>query len=106
MLRRGRIALWKVRDLRGAPHGQLAAAILGEHAAGLDRSAGDAMVDDAPLDDHIGLGKAGVEVATAERPFAHLVRAQVLVYERDLMGKTLKQLQSLHFRRDRDWLQS
>ena len=31
---------------------------------------------------------------------------EVLVCEGDLIGKTREQLQSLHFRRDRDWLQS
>jgi hypothetical protein len=31
---------------------------------------------------------------------------EVLVSEGDLIGKTHEQLRSLHFRRDRDWLQS
>lgn len=31
---------------------------------------------------------------------------EVLVSEGDLIGKTQEQLRSLHFRRDRDWLQS
>ena len=31
---------------------------------------------------------------------------EVLVCEGDLIGKTEEQLRSLHFRRDRDWLQS
>ena len=31
---------------------------------------------------------------------------EVLVCEGDLIGKTQEQLRSLHFRRDRDWLQS
>jgi hypothetical protein len=31
---------------------------------------------------------------------------EVLVSEGDLIGKTREQLRSLHFRRDRDWLQS
>ena len=31
---------------------------------------------------------------------------EVLVCEGDLVGKTQAQLRSLHFRRDRDWLQS
>jgi hypothetical protein len=33
-------------------------------------------------------------------------RDEILVSEGDLMGKTHDQLRSLHFRRDRDWLQS
>jgi hypothetical protein len=31
---------------------------------------------------------------------------EVLICEGDLMGKTQAQIRSLHFRRDRDWLQS
>ena len=31
---------------------------------------------------------------------------EILVREGDLIGKTREQLRSLHFRRDRDWLQS
>ena len=31
---------------------------------------------------------------------------EVLVSEGDLLGKSREQLRSLHFRRDRDWLQS
>ena len=31
---------------------------------------------------------------------------EVLVNEGDLIGKTQEQLRSVHFRRDRDWLQS
>jgi hypothetical protein len=31
---------------------------------------------------------------------------EILICEGDLIGKTREQLPSLHFRRDRDWLQS
>jgi hypothetical protein len=31
---------------------------------------------------------------------------EVLICEGDLVGKTREQIRSLHFRRDRDWLQS
>jgi hypothetical protein len=31
---------------------------------------------------------------------------EILICEGDLVGKTREQLRSLHFRRDRDWLQS
>ncbi|MGA2014432.1 MAG: hypothetical protein ABSH51_28440 [Solirubrobacteraceae bacterium] len=31
---------------------------------------------------------------------------EVLVCEGDLIGRTREQIRSLHFRRDRDWLQS
>jgi hypothetical protein len=34
------------------------------------------------------------------------VSDEVLVCEGDLIGQTEEQLRSLHFRRDRDWLQS
>ena len=33
-------------------------------------------------------------------------RDEVLVTEGDLVGKTQDEIRSLHFRRDRDWLQS
>ena len=33
-------------------------------------------------------------------------RDEVLVCEGDLIGKTREQFRSLHFRRDRNWLQS
>jgi hypothetical protein len=31
---------------------------------------------------------------------------EILICEGDLLGKTREQLRALHFRRDRDWLQS
>jgi hypothetical protein len=31
---------------------------------------------------------------------------EILIREGDLIGKTREQLRGLHFRRDRDWLQS
>ena len=31
---------------------------------------------------------------------------EILICEGDLLGKTRDELRSLHFRRDRDWLQS
>jgi hypothetical protein len=31
---------------------------------------------------------------------------EILICEGDLVGKTREQLRTLHFRRDRDWLQS
>jgi hypothetical protein len=31
---------------------------------------------------------------------------EILICEGDLIGKTQQQLRSVHFRRDRDWLQS
>ena len=36
----------------------------------------------------------------------HWYSDEILICEGDLIGKTREQLRSLHFRRDRDWLQS
>ena len=72
----------EVRHLGRAPDRQLVGAVVGQHAARLDRRAGDAMVDDATLDDDVGLGEAGLEVAAAQRPLAHLVGPELLVDER------------------------
>jgi hypothetical protein len=41
-----------------------------------------------------------------ERDACRWYRDEVLICEGDLIGKTREQLQSLHFRRDGDWLQS
>ena len=78
-----------MRDLGGAPDRQPAAAVLGEHSARLDRRAGHAMVDDPPLDDHVGLGEAGLEIAAAERPLADLVGPELLVHERPALERGL-----------------
>ena len=50
--------------------------------ARLDRRAGDAVVDDPPLDHDVGLGPRRVHVAAADRPLVHLVGAEVGVDER------------------------
>ena len=47
------------------------------------------MVDDAPLDDHVGLGKSGVEVAAAKRPVADLVGPELLVDQRSAGDRRL-----------------
>ena len=57
-------------------------AVVREDAARLDRRARRAVVDHAALDDHVGGGEAGLEVAAAERPLVALVRAELLVDER------------------------
>jgi len=44
--------------------------------------------------------------ATAEGEALRWYDDEVLICEGDLIGKTQEQLRSLHFRRDRDWLQS
>ena len=72
----------EVRNLGRAPERQPVAAILGQHPARLDRAAGHAVVDDAALDDDVGLGEAGLEVAAAERPVVALVGPELLVDER------------------------
>jgi hypothetical protein len=41
------------------------------------------VVDDAALDDVVGLGEAGLEVAAAQRPLADLVGAELRVHERE-----------------------
>ena len=71
-----------VRDLRGAPHRQLALAPLGDRAARLDRPARGAVVDDAPLDHDVRAGERRFGIAALERPLEHLVAAVVLVDDR------------------------
>ena len=71
-----------MRDLRRRPERAARRAALGERRARLDRRARGAVVDDAPLDDHVGLGERGVDVAAAERPLVGLVGAELLVHER------------------------
>jgi hypothetical protein len=48
--------------------------------------------------------------AAGEEPVRHNTRIgiadEILICEGDLIGKTRQQLRSVHFRRDRDWLQS
>jgi hypothetical protein len=47
---------------------------------------------------------SGSDSSAAAR--ARFAGDEVLVSEGDLIGKTQDELRSLHFRRDRDWLQS
>ncbi len=42
----------------------------------------------------------------AEGEAVRFYRDEILMCEGDLMGKTQDQIRSLHFQRDRDWLQS
>ena len=72
----------EVGDLGRGGEREARAARLGEDAARLDRRAGDAVVDDAPLADDVGLGHHGVHVAAAQRPLVGLVGPEVLVDER------------------------
>jgi hypothetical protein len=43
---------------------------------------------------------------TESAPFSWYADEEVLVCEGDVLGKTFEELRALHFRRDRDWLQS
>ena len=78
-----------VGDLRRRPHRHLAAAPFGHDRARLDGRAGRAVVDDAPLDDDVGLGEALLDVAAAERPLVGLVRPVVLVDDPGLLAEGL-----------------
>jgi hypothetical protein len=88
---RGDDVAQEVRHLRRAPDGQAAGAVLGEDGARLDGGARDAVVDDPALDDHVGLGEAGLEVAAAQGPLVRLVRAERLVDD-DLVLEGLLQV--------------
>ena len=57
-----------VRDLRGRVERELVAAELADRAARLDRGARGAVVHEPVLDRDLRLGKAGVDVAAADRP--------------------------------------
>ena len=47
------------------------------------------MVDNAALDDHVGVGEAGLDVAAAQRPLMDLVGAELLVHERRPLERRL-----------------
>ena len=62
--------------------------------------------EDLPLGSH-GTRRAVVRWSDGSEGEAFTWYAdEILVCEGDLIGKTREQLRSLHFRRDRDWLQS
>ena len=71
-----------VRDLGGRVERELVAAELPDRAARLDRRTRGAVVHEAVLDGHLGLGEAGVDVAAADRPLVRLVRAELVPDER------------------------
>jgi hypothetical protein len=60
----------------------------------------------------LSLGSRGTRRAIArwsdgsEREALSWYADEILICEGDLIGKAREQLRSLHFRRDRDWLQS
>ena len=62
--------------------------------------------------ENLPVGSAGTRRAIVrwsdgtEGPAMSWYADEILVCEGDLIGKTLGQIRSLHFRRDRDWLQS
>src|SRR5258708_13441208 len=73
-----------MRERRGAPHGQVAGAVVGDRAARLDRRARRAVVDDAPLDDDLGLGDRLLRV-DAQKAIAE---AEVVVERRIVNHRT------------------
>ncbi len=72
----------EVRYLGRAPERQRAGPIVGQHSARLDWRARRAVVDEPPLDDHVCLGEACLEVASRQRPLVHLVGPELLVHVR------------------------
>jgi hypothetical protein len=72
----------EVRHLGRGPHGQRARAVVRQHGPRLDRRARRAVVLHPPLDDVVGLGEAGLDVAAAQRPLVDLVGAQGRMDER------------------------
>ena len=71
----------EVRHLGRGPERQRTRAVVGQHAPRLDRRAGDPVVDDLALDDHVGVGEPRLDVASGQRPLVHLVGAECLVDE-------------------------
>lgn len=78
----GKLEAHEMGDLRRGPQRDRTGAEVGHHAARLDRRSGRAVVDDAPLDDDVGLGERLVDVPAAQRPVVDLVGAELLVDER------------------------
>jgi hypothetical protein len=74
--------------------------------------AGEPVVEEVLRFENLPLGSAGSRRAIVrwsdgtESVAATFYADEVLFSEGDLLGKTQTQIQSLHFRRDRDWLQS
>ena len=81
--------LEEVRHLRGARDGELAGAVVGDHAARLDRRARGAVVDEAALHDDVRVRERRLDVA-AQRPLVNLVRAEVVVHERGALERLLR----------------
>ena len=73
----------EVRDLGGAPHGELAGrvVVVGDHAAQLERGRHEAAVMEPLLEDAGRAGEEAVEVAALELDVREVVRAQLLVDE-------------------------
>jgi hypothetical protein len=75
-------------------------------------SAGDPIVEEVLRFEDLPLGSAGTRRAIVrwsdgtESAAVSFYADEVLFCEGDLVGKTQRQIRSLHFGRDRDWLQS
>jgi hypothetical protein len=74
--------------------------------------ASEPTVDEVLRFEHLPLGSAGSRRAIVrwsdgtESNAMTWYADEILVCEGDLVGKTLAEIRALHFRRDRDWLQS
>ena len=74
--------------------------------------ADDPVVEQVLRFENLPLGSAGSRTAFvrwsdgSESVAVTFYADEILLSEGDLLGKTQAQIQSLHFRRDRDWLQS
>jgi hypothetical protein len=73
---------------------------------------GDPVVEEVLQFENLPLGSAGSRSALvrwsdgSESVAVTFYADEILFSEGDLLGKTRAQIQSLHFKRDRDWLQS
>ena len=78
----------------------------------MSSSAGDPIVDEVLRFEDVPLGSPGSRRAIVrwsdgtESAAVTFYADEVLFCEGDLVGKTQSQVRSLHFGRDRDWLQS
>jgi hypothetical protein len=78
-----------VRDLGRRVERQAVAPHFGDRTARFNRAASRPLLDEAALDEDLGLGEPGVDVAAADRPLVRLVGAELLPDER---GAVLERL--------------
>jgi hypothetical protein len=114
-------ALVDVGDEYRAPDGvryslidepELGAGIDAGRLGGVSSSAREPVVEDVLRFEDLPLGSAGSRRAVVrwsdgtESAAPTFYADEVLFSEGDLVGRTAAQIRSLHFRRDRDWLQT